>query len=346
MVSKKILGTTLGELKKLFSLIALVVIAGSCTSYYPVTIEVLQPAAIMLPGNPRSLTIVNASFVDSPIPISDPFLAANYMLDTLAAQKTSDAIGYFLTQSPLIENVTRQEEMYMRSAQEIGRPLSDSVIKAYCLRDETQALLALNAFNVDYKLETKSMSYGSENYSWQECSFITNLRYGIYPANGSESKEWLFTDTIYIGEYPNRDKFEESVKKAVFREELSNEIATRCGSQISDKLAPYWQDETRMILVPNITDFKIAANWATSGNWEKARNIWEKYSGIDKGKFSAMACYNMAVSFEANGSIDSALYYIESASAKHTLTEIIDYKKQLQLRKEKEELLDKQFSTE
>jgi hypothetical protein len=115
-------------------------------------------------------------------------------------------------------------------------------------------------------------------------------------------------------------------------EEAKPLAAREIGKLYAQKLAPYWRQVKRFFFVPSGKELTQAADFAENFEWDKAMQIWEKYTGNKNKKVAAQTAFNMALGCEMNGHYELAIEWLGYAEKIFPLEEITRYRAILQRR--------------
>lgn len=85
------------------------------------------------------------------------------------------------------------------------------------------------------------------------------------------------------------------------------------GENYAGKFNSGWVKVDRMLIVPPLEEFRIAANYAQEQKWEQAIEIWHRYTPGHMGKLAITARYNLALAAEINDNLEEANNQINSA---------------------------------
>lgn len=101
----------------------------------------------------------------------------------------------------------------------------------------------------------------------------------------------------------------ESIVRAqlISEKELIDQASEFAGTIPVKHLLPSWKTAQRYLFSGGSVDMRDAAIYAKEGNWEKAIELWQNQYAVKKGKKKMCAAYNIALGYEMQDSIDTAL---------------------------------------
>ena len=85
------------------------------------------------------------------------------------------------------------------------------------------------------------------------------------------------------------------------------------GENYAGKFHSDWIEVDRMLIVPPLEEFRIAANYVQEQKWDQAIEIWRRYTPGHMGKLAITARYNLALAAEINDNLEEANNQINSA---------------------------------
>ena len=97
-------------------------------------------------------------------------------------------------------------------------------------------------------------------------------------------------------------------------EDLIKQASEFAGSIPVKKLLPYWKTANRYLFCGGSVNMRDAAVYAGDKKWGTAIELWKQTYATKKGKKKMQAAYNLAVGYEMQDSIATALDWRESAS--------------------------------
>ena len=143
--------------------------------------------------------------------------------------------------------------------------------------------------------------------------YIPNRETAMSTLTCSDSIYW--DNIIYNGENPLDYLIDDDM--------MIREASDFAGTLPVNKLLPFWKRSTRSIFSYGSVSMRDAYHYITHDQVEKAITIWEHIYNTDKGKNKMRAAHNLAIGFEMQDDITTAISWAEKALL---LAVDIDYK--------------------
>lgn len=330
-------------------LLGLTAILASCTTYREFSIEVFRPQEVNLPDNAKSGVLIYQNFKFPNDTLQHYYRSDGQLkkdrknqhvnIDSLAAESCLQAAAeVFRSRKVLDETTVLPANLVERHRfDKIPRFQPDFVKK---VADDTKANLLIS-------LATFSFMFSEYPYTDQgaSCEVITAGIWDIYDAKtGKLSEHKQMVDTIFWNTYnESTGKNDLKLPPRITAIEMA---ASLFGENYARRFTSNWESVNRMFILPPVNDFKLAAGFAENSEWDKAREIWERYTGDKLGKLAITARYNLALACEMQDDIDGALSWLSQAlklgiASRSTdeMQNILRYQKILQQRKKEIEKL-------
>lgn len=324
------------------TIILLASILEGCASFKEVSFERLYPAKVSIPENVTKIGVINNAESTEPTQ------------EVVETTKIPNVLG--VTKNTLWTNiVTEGIAQNMADANQFEVITLDSIWKEkaqkFSTRKEFDELL--DSLNVDFILSLKE-SKMTDTY------YIQNLDDGSYRAlirgdiqnkiflyfpNDSAPKQINVQDTLYWDAYGATS--EDAVQILPSSNDILEDASLYTGETVAKYLVPHWEKVTRSLFYEDSPKMVDASIYAKKNKWEQARNIWQNIYTKQIAKASnkvvnpstsilaSKAAYNMAVSYELFGDLESARlwidYAIETAGGKNNKTTawLVEYKELL-----------------
>jgi hypothetical protein len=91
------------------------------------------------------------------------------------------------------------------------------------------------------------------------------------------------------------------------------QAAAYLGENYAKRFYSEWEKVERMLIIPPLEDFRQAAELANQQDWDKASDIWNRYTAGKYGRLAISACYNLALSGEISDDLSLAKKWIDQA---------------------------------
>ncbi len=95
---------------------------------------------------------------------------------------------------------------------------------------------------------------------------------------------------------------------------------------------PVWNEISRIVYLGYEKELRLAAKHTNKGEWEKAKILWEQNLSSEDKKLAAKCAYNLAVYYELEDDIDTALQYAIQANEIWSRPVIVFYIQELEIR--------------
>lgn len=331
------------------------VLLTSCTIYKEYPIEIYKPGEVSLPAEAKTIALVSRNF-KYPADTLQQYYQADYNLkkenrfsaraiDSLAITSALGGLSSALQSGEKSANIKQLPYGYIQPHKGEKLPVfsMDAVNE---ISNETRA-------DVLISLETFSCFYSTFSSSVSESPASEVITAGVWSVIDTKLRKVIdhkqMIDTIYWNEYD-----EQTGRKTTLppRIDAIKTAAQMAGESFANRLAPSWQQTSRMFILPPVEDFRLAAQNFTEGKWEDAIKIWSVYAPEKYGKLSIAAMYNIALALEMGDQIDEALTMIVKAEtlakswrSSNDLKTVGLYKKILSQRKAELKRIEQQTPT-
>lgn len=329
---------------KYLIIIILSTFISGCYSLQSIEIEVVKPAEISIPYKGSTLTVLNATMLkNTPKRTFNNQAIYHYFDSTLSMQLVKDISG-FLAQSPKFKTVKEHPKPYLKSIENLTKPLPWEHTEQICYANNSQMLFALEAIKVEDTLRRFShfeeLNYHSEKLL---VLFITSF-WRLYDFKQKEIYlQKSYTDTIYFSGYSSFKTLLLAVKNKDVSHSVIKDISYQISLSLSGKIAPYWQQEERQLVDVENSAMKMALRYAKKENWQEAAKIWQQFTSSKDKKTAAAACFNLAVASELIGKIDLSLVWLKKSKENYEFYITEDYLQTVEKRIKEIEKLDKQL---
>ncbi len=299
----------------LFKLLMTVMLMSSCTVYQTVPIEVMQLEEIKLPEGVKRIGWLYRNFKYTEDTLQHYFRAGDVLRKDLANRKTDiDSIAAsaclaaaarsFSTNGVNGNPVFFPADMMPRITGEKLSPIPDRLIRKIAQPAQAELIIALETLSWFYSHFPEDIS-GGEDFRQVE---ITGV-WAIYDAETGAIKETRsMVDTVY---WQGSEAGQEELPPRVPAIEMAAEYF---GESFAKKFSSGWVQTDRIMMVPPLEEFRLAAELASKEEWDGAREIWERYAAGRFGKLAITARYNLALDAEIHDRYEDAVDMIVSAS--------------------------------
>lgn len=289
-------------------------------------LQVLVPAKITLPPDIKKVGIANRSLPEKEnqaLNILEGFVTGESVFaDREGSGKCVRGLYDKLNNSPRFQGVLIEgEDLRGTGTREFPAPLDGNKVDELCKKYGVDALILLETFDSniwihDDKRSTKRKDKNGKEYT--EVEYYSDL-------NVNSSAGWRvydFTNKQIIDENRFTDEKRWSAggsSKSDARyhlppkREAINKAGYFAGEQYAVRISPNWKNESRYFYKKGNDDLKMAKGFVKTGNWDKAAEIWKKYTLDKERKIAGRACHNMALASEMKGQLEIALEWAKKA---------------------------------
>jgi hypothetical protein len=320
----------------------------SCNTVKEISIEVLIPAEVTIPPDVQSVTFVNRSYtpwlaIDSIDTIRRP-VNELFIIDTLLNNKFFLGVFEALNSSPLF-NIEELNVIQLRRKDPMRFPGPLSEFEMYSIGDTIQAdcIICLEGYRVT---DTLAVASDWRHYYYDEDGgifFVENvvffvegtIQWRIYDVlNPAIIDEFISTDTIEWT--ANGDFIQQALNELPEVVDGYREYAYQRGYDFGMRISPTWSKVKRFYFISGNRNMRKAGEYANTGKWEEAAELWKEESDSDDKKNRAKAAFNLALYSERKDllipAIDWAKKSYETINEKFTKT-YIDILEQRKLNK-------------
>lgn len=332
-----------------FILAALILTA--CNTTRTISIEVAQPAKQELPASIQTLLLVNRTADSTYSNLSTDslqriFYRKNFRLDTTildsqAVDTMLHAIGQLLYESGRYDYVIPEQHFLPHHKNAFFTdPMSWEEAEQLCETYHTDAVLSIDKYSTEINTEfNKESIFDPERGGFRDVfaaqmkiTYSTLVK--IYaPKNKRVVLNEFFRDTLEWNamDISIRSLFNSftSVKQGL------TESSIALALDLSDKIAPNWHREQRIIYTKGHRLLEEAATFVDANNWEEARKRWESLLLQNPSKnLASKAQFNLAIAAELDGDIDKAIEWGVASYKTQFRQTTYSYLKRLKYRKQ------------
>ncbi len=341
-------------------LIVLVLFAFGITSCKTksLSVRVLKPADIYIPGKIKTLAVVNRSLPakgdgNRVVNILEGLVTGEgIFVDRNASERCVSGLADGLLNSPRF-NITVPTGLDIRGTgtAQFPEPLKWTEVEQICKDYSADGLILLETFdsnisrNFGSKQKTKKEDGKDITYTEHIASvdIAVNAGWRIYfPAERKIVDQNVFVDRQgWDGKGLTKGEAERNLPKI---ERAVEDAGYYAGKQYAFRISPMWIWVSRKYYVKGNDDFKDARYKVQSKKWEDAALIWKRYVNDPDTKIAGYACYNMALASEVLGEFEIALDWAQRAYSDYYLKPAREYINILENRIRDTEALDRQMN--
>jgi hypothetical protein len=312
-------------------------LAVSCATSM-ITISVLEPATVNLPGSIQKLSIFPEAGIQEP-----PGTFSRLRVITLDSSLNTAEVkkGYLhgiydiMSVSPRFQKVVIADsafENYTRKGS-----ITWDEMQQICKHDTTDALLILRKATSHDSIVGQFVN-DQYTYFYQ---IINATKWAFYePFTYQYTEDYDFSDTILVV-YADKWLFEKDLDAG----DMLYKACYRTGEYVGQRLCPTWSDDVpRFYYTSPGRDMREAASYVRKNQWLDAAMIWNRISESPKRRIAAKASLNLALAYERDDVLDQAMLWITYADSLNRNRLTLKYKKNLEERLKEKKLLDRQMT--
>ena len=322
------------------------------------SVRVLKPADIYVPGKIKTLAVVNRSLPAKGdgsriVNILEGLVTGEgIFMDRNASERCVSGLADGLLNSPRF-TVTVPTGLDIRGTgtAQFPEPLQWAQVEKICNDYSADGLILLETFdsNISRKFGSKQKTKKEDgkdiNYTEHIASvdIAINAGWRIYfPTERKIVDQNVFVDRQgWDGKGLTKGEAERNLPKI---ERAVEDAGYFAGKQYAYRISPMWIRVSRKYYVKGNDDFKDARYKVQSKKWEDAALIWKRYVNDPDTKIAGYACYNMALASEVLGEFEIALDWAQKAYSDYYLKPAREYINILENRIRDAEALDKQMN--
>lgn len=334
--------------------IAIAAFLSSCKTS-SLSVEVLKPAEITVPGSINTLAVINRSLPsedNQAINIVEGALTGEgIFVDREASHRTIAGVSKALTSSPRF-NVTVPDGLNIKGTGTamFPAPLSWNKVESICKRYNADALLALETFdsNVSTRFEKEERKRKEDEKTITYKVHIATLDISIdagwriyYPKEQRIVDQNVFLDQkSWNAEGKNDDDAASNLPNP---RDAIKETGYFAGQQYAYRISPMYVWVGRQYYKKGPEDFESAKYNVKANDWEGAKDIWMKHINSPDPQLAGYAHYNMALYYEIHGDLIQAKEWAQKSYTKYRLKPAYQYLKQINQRIYDQEKLKEQM---
>jgi hypothetical protein len=321
-----------------------------------VTMTVTEPAPVTLPGDIKSVGIINRSLVSDENKLLnkvDEILSIEgNKLDSVGSVSCMKGVFDELIQKNRFEFIKIIDCADLRSPVLLGLPslLDWETVDKICRDQKVDILFVLEQYDTDTKI----------SYKINQVTIKTAIGLNIpgieHEATVSTviSTTWRIYDPLtkkIYDEFPGSRRFisrgkginpAKAIQAISSRKDLLKQNSNTIGHIYARRILPYRRRVSRDYFVNGSSGLRTGKRKAQTGNWDGAAEKWLKETKSTKRKVAGRGCYNMAISNEINGDTDKAIDWAQKSYEDYNNKLALDYVKILRKRKARIKLLQVQ----
>lgn len=274
-------------------------LATSCQTLETLSIDYLQPAEVTFPEQFRKVGIVNN------VP-----LVQQEKLSLDAAKATNSLAESIAERNYFNEVVICDSALRASDPTPVSTLLTQAQIRQLAQELDVDIIIALDGILLQTKRDIEFLP------DWQIYHGTVNAKVSavtrIYiPQRKKALTTLTSTDSIYWEELGTNQAYVQA--KLVGEKQMIEEASLFAGEIPVKQLLPTWKTVERAYVSGGSVNMRDAAIYIKENDWENAAKLWEKEYHSRKGKKQFYAAYNLALAYEMQDSLKTALDWIMRA---------------------------------
>jgi len=295
--------------------LAILFLLSACTVYQTVPIEIFRPEEARLPSGASRIGWLYRNFKYAGDTLQHYYRDGDQLrrdlpgkrmnIDSLAAAACLTAASRSFSENGISgEAVFFPLDIMPRVTGEKLSPLPPSLMMKLAQPAKAGIIISLETFSWFYS------RFPGDSQSAEARQVELAGVWAVYDAVTGKLRETKsMVDTVYW------DAAESGNDKLPPRIPAIELAAEHFGEKYARRFYSEWLTTDRLLVIPPLEEFRMAAEMAGKQDWEGAREIWERYAGDRFGKLAITACYNLALDAEIHDKLNDAGKWISRASA-------------------------------
>jgi hypothetical protein len=310
-----------------------VIMSTSCRPMKEISIEVLKPAKVTLPGEIERIAFANRSYLPflSLAPSDTAYWKPRdlYVIDTIFQSKHFRGLFEALS-NDLVFNIEDQHLLSMRRKDTLRfpQPMSARQISQITDTSITDALICLDGYVLK---DTVSSWYSYQTYSYHVFFRITGkVLWRIYDVyTGKILDEYAIVDTMqWQAEGPSVHTASYDLPQVT---DAYRDFSRQTGLKYGLRITPDWDVEQRYFYA-GAFDMGYAAKQVKEDNWEEALKVWKELYKVNRKRLAAKAAFNIALYYEMDDRLVPAVDWAKKSKELHSFKLTDEYIKLLEKR--------------
>ena len=327
---------------------------GSCASY--TNLQIMQPAQISIPSHIQKIGIVNRSLSDKQnqiVNVIEGILTGESIgADRLGAEESLMGVKEALLQTDrFIVTIPAVNVSGFANTTSNG-PLDYSVIKEICERHNLDALVVLEYFDSDSRINIipriNEVMQNGKKVSVSDFLANADLRIRTTWRVYDDSTKNIIDQHTFedITKFSNAGPSPQLAQGGLPNKRFAiNKSGFNAGKEYGCRISPFWMTVERRFYKKGSHELELANSRATKGRWTEAIIIWKNIANSVDNNIAGRANYNLAVAAEREGNLEIAMEYAKIARNNYKEKWSREYIKILQIRMKNRQKLLEQFGS-
>lgn len=298
--------------------IIIIILITSCKTT-TVSIDVLKPAQINIPGNHEKITVINRSMPGKGSKggnfVEGLFTGEGIHQDRNASYNCVNSFALSVNDAPkYVANFAEDFDISGTGTKEWPLPLNWDTVAKITNYYNTDLLIVLETFDSDNRYFSDVENYTTtvdgkkvEKKKYKEgLEIFIDAGWRIYdPEKKQIIDQNIFRDAK-IWEYTAETQ-SAAKNRIPSKREAVDEAGAYAGFMYASRISPTWATEPRTLFRTHNDQMKLAVKYIRQSNWKDAYQIWSQLQNSDDNKLAAYALHNLALYHEFSDNIDMAL---------------------------------------
>jgi tetratricopeptide (TPR) repeat protein len=285
----------------------------SCTVTREIPIEVWRTSEVKLPLDGKNIGFVYRNFkfdndtlqryyLNNDVLVKD-FRTRSTDIDSILVSACLNSSAYHFKENHIGNStIILPSDLFPRQNGEKVHPLPPALIRKLS-----------QTSGVDYLIFLETITYFFSAYSDDESGDYQQVRMGgiwaLYSGESGEISDLkTMVDTIYWTQQEGTDHIKFPPRFVALKQ--ASEVF---GENYAKRFYSDWIEVDRSYFVPPLEDFRIAETYMNEQKWDKAEEIWKRYSDPKFRRLAISACYNLALVSEIRDDLQKAIFWIGKA---------------------------------
>ncbi len=308
----------------------------SCKS--SLNISVLRPASIDIPKDTKKIIVLNNTLLRNK---SNKAIVEGILTGEQIFGDKNASIACVNSLTKTINNSKMYTASYRGEIEVLNfdRSVNWEAVIDICNKENAELIVALDFFDTNSGLGAKVL--GGVNQVEGTAHFSI-----YYPSQKLIISDYVVKDYKATGAASPSMNPLAVINDVVVKGELLKEVGETVGIKAGSEIVPTWIWVNRMFYKGGGKDLRFTKRLIRSGNWDMAEQKLIELTGSIKDRRVRKANYNLALVKEAQGDLDAALKYAETAALMFNDKHAPAYVQILKMRQNDEARLTYQLQTE
>jgi len=266
--------------------------------------DVMIPAWIQLPGNIKSMAIIDRSVRDTKLinVIEGGITGENIGQDNIASKVCLEGIYDQLSNTGMYK--VKRTGIRMKgndNPMDFAHPLPWKEVERICTEKEVDALLSLEFFDTDYVGDQMKSKIGIRIYD---------------PGTRTIADQYSYDHQVYVN---RRNPDFIALVNSYIDQDAIKSLSYEAGILYGQRIAPYWirMSRTYYNKPKRFDNLAYGSRMMEVNNWDEAISSLEKATMSKKRKVCGRAAHNLAVVYEILGDFEQAKKWAQEAWGKY-----------------------------